>query len=369
METKNAIKPRTKITEIDVIRAIAILAVVMIHATSGGTYVPTIGSLTQKLFFSINMFGSFAVPVFIFISGLVLFYGYFDRWKAADSFKFYGKRLLSVAYPYLVFSVFYYLYFAYIFTGKMSFGVHAFLGLLPWGDAGYHLYFMIIIAQFYLLFPILITLAKSSRLLGRGLALFGLIVQVGFYIVTYHINVPHAPSLFITYFAVFLIGASVGVHYAAVSAWARRFWHLLVALAVLIGASYVGLYWGMNYYKAHIADYWFHIAYNAFAIAAGIALIGFGKWLVERAPKLAKPLLRLGQMSFGIYLLHPAVLALFNYVIPAPGNILGFSLHIAAGFIVTVAVTWLIVEAYYKIKQTLRPSKGKRQTTSVSRSA
>jgi len=369
MSSADSIKRRPKIAEIDVVRAVAILAVILIHATSEGTYIPTFGSSTQKLFFSVNMFGSFAVPVFIFISGLVLFYGYFDRWKPIDSFKFYGKRLISVVYPYLVFSLFYFLYFPLLFTGKMSLSVSSFLDQLPWGDAGYHLYYMIIIFQFYLLFPLLITLAKSARLVERGLALIGLAVQVGFYVITYGQVVQHAPSLFITYFAVFLIGASVGIHYAAVSAWARRNWLWLVALAVLVGAVYVGMFWAARYEKAHIAGYWFRIAYNAFAVSSGIALIGFGKWLIERAPRLSKPVLRLGQVSFGMYLLHPAVLSTFKELVGVPGGITGFRFYIAGGFVVTVAITWLIVEAYYKAKHAIAPPKNARKSPAVGGSA
>lgn len=368
MQASNLIKRRPKITEIDIVRALAILAVVMIHATSEATYIPAAGSLTQRLFFSINSFGAFAVPVFIFISGLVLFYSYFDRWKAADSFKFYGKRAISVAYPYLVFSLFYYLFF-YVLMMRYPFGVRTFLNLLPWGDASYHLYYLIIIAQFYLLFPLLITLAKSSRWFERGLALLGLVVQTCFHIVTSGTVVPHGASLFITYLAVFLIGASIGIHYATVSAWARRYWAGLVALAVLIGIIYIGMFWSVNYYKAHIAGYWFRVAYYAFAIAAGIALIGFGKWLMESAPRLAKPVIVLGKMSFGIYLLHPAILSTFKYIFKAPGGTFGFSLNIIAGFIVTVAVTWALVELYDRVKKSIRGSRAKGQPSAVDHSA
>jgi probable poly-beta-1,6-N-acetyl-D-glucosamine export protein len=351
---------RPKITEIDVVRAFAIFAVVLIHATSEATYIPASGTLTQKFFYSINTFGAFAVPTFILLSGLVLFYRYFDNWKASDSLQFYRKRLISVVFPYLVFSAFYQVYYGFQNTRQLSFDAGTFLDNLPWGDASYHLYYMIIIFQFYLLFPLLISLAKSSRWAERGLAIFGIVVQIVYSFVTYGKMVPHGASLFITYFALFLIGASIGVHYAALSAWARRYWIALVAIALLVGATYVGLFWGNIYYKISIPLYWYTIVYNTFPVAVSIACIGFGKWLIETLPRLSKPVLRLGQMSFGVYLLHPAVLNAFKWFVPAPGNIMWFSIHTFAGLLVTLFGTWVLVEIYYKLKKLIFKGKGHR---------
>jgi len=250
--TSNLARP--KITEIDIVRAFAIFAVVLIHATSEATYIPAAGTVSQKFFYSINQFGAFAVPTFILISGLVLFYKYYDKWTARDSLHFYGKRLISVVYPYLAFSAFYLVYYGYQNTGQLAFDIPTFLDKLPWGDASYHLYYMIIIFQFYLLFPLLITLAKSTRV-STGLVVIGIIVQGGFYWATYKITVPHGATLFITYFALFLIGAAIGIHYAKVSAWARRYWIPLCILALLVGATYVGLLWGDRYYKTSVPLY------------------------------------------------------------------------------------------------------------------
>src|SRR5438105_649855 len=68
---------KPKIVEIDIIRAIAILAVVVIHGTSNAVMLP-LGTVSQAVFFAVNRLSHFTVPVFIWVSGLVLFYSYYD---------------------------------------------------------------------------------------------------------------------------------------------------------------------------------------------------------------------------------------------------------------------------------------------------
>ncbi|MCD1261000.1 acyltransferase [Paenibacillus athensensis] len=355
---------RVRLTEINIVRAIAILAVIMIHATSEGTYVPVAGSSTQRMFFSLNMFGSFAVPVFIFVSGLVLFYRYDAGWRARDTVEFYKKRIISVVYPYVLFSLFYDLFYQYLNTRTLSFSLVGFLKLLPLGDAGYHLYFMIIIMQFYVLFPLLLSAFKAWPLLARAMPAVAVLVQLVYHVATSGIVVPHSATLFITYFAIFVLGGYVGIHYPAASVWARRYWGVLLAGALIAGAAFVGLYWLVYYGKQPVAGGWFRLAYNAFALLAAVALIGCGKRLLESGGWPVKALLRLGQVSFGLYLVHPAVLSAIKAVVDTPGDIAAFRWYIAGYWVTTVAGTWLLVEVYLRLQRrwlNRRSRQGKRQ--------
>lgn len=350
---------KSKIPELDFVRAFAIIAVVLIHSTSEATVIPESGSLTQIFFYTVNKLGAFAVPVFIILSGIVLFYRYFDQWKASDSLTFYKKRIISVVYPYLAFSLLYYFFYQYLYNGKIFFDSRAFLDLLPLGDAAYHLYYMIIIIQFYLLFPIFITLAKQSRLFERYLILIGLLIQGGFYVYIHWFNttIPNRASISLTYFALFLIGAAIGIHYSKISAWIERNLKWIILLTILIAITHVGMHSAGTYWRIKIENTWYMLVYNAYALLMTIALIGIGKWILKRSPMLSKPFIRLGKVSFGVYLVHPAVLSSYKMYFPASGGTLAFSLNVFIGFIAALFGTWLIVEAYYLIKQTIRPSK------------
>ena len=100
---------REHIKEINIFRAIAILAVIMIHATSESINKINKESLYYVFYNGLNVFSSFAVPSFIFLSGLVMFYTYYDRTLTrTELLSFYKKRLLYIVLPYIVISTIYY---------------------------------------------------------------------------------------------------------------------------------------------------------------------------------------------------------------------------------------------------------------------
>jgi len=73
--------------EINILRALAILAVISIHVSANFTKMDTINGLAA-LYMSIDVLSHFAVPLFIAISGFVLYNKYFDD---IDIKRFYKK--------------------------------------------------------------------------------------------------------------------------------------------------------------------------------------------------------------------------------------------------------------------------------------
>jgi peptidoglycan/LPS O-acetylase OafA/YrhL len=92
-----------KIPEIDFLRAISALAVITIHVTAKFTEIPTFNNLQLSIAFIDNFVG-FAVPSFIFISGMVLFQNYSTL--QTNILTFYKKRFAKIIPIYLLFSVF-----------------------------------------------------------------------------------------------------------------------------------------------------------------------------------------------------------------------------------------------------------------------
>lgn len=145
-----------QIAEIQLLRGLAMILVVVAHTTLAVQ--PTAG--WQRLILDFfNQGARFAVPAFLFISGLVLSYRY--QGKALDLPSFYARRLQRVALPYFVWSTLYTVY-AGLITGRWP-QLPGYLHDLAFGRTWYHLYYLPVILQLYLLTPLLLYLLSPRH--------------------------------------------------------------------------------------------------------------------------------------------------------------------------------------------------------------
>ena len=99
-----------------------------------------------------NILSRYSVPAFFFISGYGLFYS-----KPLEEPLQYGsfvkKRMESIGRPYLLASLFYLCYYALLNRDASVLDPSNILFSLFFGTAQYHIYFLVILIWFYLLFP------------------------------------------------------------------------------------------------------------------------------------------------------------------------------------------------------------------------
>ncbi|MEC0266493.1 acyltransferase [Paenibacillus anseongense] len=342
---------RPKLPEIDLIRAIAIIAVVLIHSTSGATLLP-IGSGSQTIFFILNKASLFTVPLFIWISGVVLFYTYYDRWGPGMSRVFWTKRLQRILIPYVLWSLFYYLFNQFMFHGTVGFDIIYFIKLLISGNASYHLYYMVIIVQFYLLFPLLITVVRRFSWVRRTLIPIGIVIQAGAYVIHHEVQpLPEYASLFVSYSGVFTFGSFVGIHYSAIAAWSERYKHLTGSIKCLAGATFVGMLLLHQYGRASFSNSWFELALLAYFMAVPLWAVQWSLRRLAYSPRLSAALTALGAASFGIYLIHPALLTLWGRLTPIQDQLWLYDLHTIASILIGALGSWLLVRMYAAMKK------------------
>jgi peptidoglycan/LPS O-acetylase OafA/YrhL len=173
---------------------------------------------------------------FFFISACMLTYAYMNLGRG-DLKRFYWRRFVSVGIPYLSWTLIYFLWgFRDTSYASVSAALAHLGNLLAHGY--YQLYFLLVIMQFYVVFPFVLALLKRTRGHHGLVIAVAALVQLGMCIVT-HWNV--LPRVLVTYaqedsleYVLYLIGGGVvAFHLHEVDRWLRRNAHLVLALTLL----------------------------------------------------------------------------------------------------------------------------------------
>lgn len=302
-----------RLDALDVLRSLAALAVVMIHTSAAvllHTKPQTRGFQAAAL---MNQGARFAVPAFVLITGAALFYNYGER-DGVSWTRYFWQRLKGLGLPYLFWSAVYFSYYRWQdrdFTHLLP----GFLAALASAGAIYTFYYFPIIVPFYLLFPLVRPLARSRwrdwialcAILANGLLMWFSFPQPKFRLGPLLSNIygTHGYLPF-WWMGPFFLGAWLVFRWTWVTAWARRYW---VGLAALAG---VLLVWVMREFYDYVrigrlayvatnfrpSAYWYGIIFMLAAVGAGQAL-----W--ERRTWLNGVVKELSRYSFAIYLIHP----------------------------------------------------------------
>lgn len=144
---------------IDILKASAIIAVILIHTTSIAFRFIKPENINYYLIFDQVL--RFSVPLFVAISGFLLSAKYLNQ--KLEIKEFFQKRALKLLPSYLVWTGIIYFYLHYLSTEpQQQFSIYQIIFL---GKADYHLYFVPMLFQLYLLFPIILYFYKRSKIL------------------------------------------------------------------------------------------------------------------------------------------------------------------------------------------------------------
>ncbi|WP_058303289.1 acyltransferase [Gorillibacterium timonense] len=334
--------------EIEFMRAFAIVAVILIHAT-GLVFSQLPAEVSSyPVYFFLNIFSSFAVPVFIFISGFSFYYTYQDTEMTGAAAKlFYKKRLTAIAWPYSIFAVLYFVILCRDYTFPKTLITFAYQFLT--GRTYTPLYFIFVIVQFYLIFPLLIRLLKTKAF-SRYLWVTGLLLKAGYFLINkfYIAHLSFLPnlfhrtgSIFVSYIAYFCIGGYVALHYERILAAGKRLSRKFVLFALWLAAGSI-LVW--LYYVGQVRHHWLDSAvYESvqvlFSLLSAFELLLLSRLVLNRTELMAKLLTSLGVCSLGIYYVHPLVLLLYRKI-PLPESMIGYHLYYFFQFGCALAVSW-----------------------------
>jgi peptidoglycan/LPS O-acetylase OafA/YrhL len=247
---------------------------------------------------------------FFFVSACMVTYAYMGLHRSGLR-QFYWRRFVSVGVPYVCWTVIYFLFTLHAshYAGPRQ-ALMALRSLFEFSY--YHLYFLLVIMQFYLVFPlVLIALRRTRRYHGlviAAVAVVQVLLATGMH---WEWLPPGMQGLWAqreaTTYVLYLIGGSVtAFHLDRVDAWLRRHAKLVVALTVLAAiVAEVPFYlsqWRITTALGSTTDPFqpsvipFNIGAIACLYLAGTALVRSG-----RTP----PIVRMGSdNSYGVYLNH-----------------------------------------------------------------
>lgn len=297
------------IGEFDLLRGFAILGIVVIHSFS---YYNTIdpSDLIVPVASYITHLADFGVPVFFFVSAYVLTLRYFNE---MDLKNFYRKRLSVIVLPYLAFSA---LYIVYNFMTISEYSASRAAWDVVLFNATGIFWFIAVLLQLYLLFPLLTRWQRSSERRGRGWEM--LAVSTFAYIVWYLFlleptaaaigsiaqPVPDfgeivASRIFIGYLPFFALGM-----------WAQRSpsWEsmvtklgsmVLLPVALLLAGVLTLLGSGP----------WWALVVLPFTVVMLGQLYRLSRWVMGRRSVADRVFRTMGTYAYGIYLAHMLVIA------------------------------------------------------------
>lgn len=322
---------KRKISEIDLLRGISFLAIVLQHALASFIYLPATSQANALISAFLLLLIRFAVPMFVFITGLVLFYNHGD--EELDYWSMVKRRFSMVFIPYFVWTLFYFLWGALIsgISASSETTILARIARLTLsGEGYYHLWFIVMILQFYLVFPFFRYFVVKRR--NWALATLGIGVLLYFaYLWAYRYAVPflydkaswslfrtlldYRDRIFISWFFYFMMGGFAGLYanklrrllrrtqkinwFVNIASFAIIFHQMAKTLAITPEGTYT-----INYQLTLPLSYTMMI----YLISSVLTFYYLSQTWLRKKLWLRRMLRSFGQCSFGCYFAHPFVL-------------------------------------------------------------
>lgn len=269
--------------------------------------------------------------------------------------------------PYLSFSLIYFCFkwVVYYDYPSFTFAAKEFWHLFILGKAHPHLYFLYVLIQFYLIFPILMFFFKRFKRSIPYFVVIGILIQWGWvYINKLYLQVPYKGSIFLSYMSFFTLGAVWGVYYTQLKEWflkqSKSFKTTFISVTTLL---YLVIFYAISRYdyliwtnqfqtykeKLHpiINSYLAEFLWASYGYISCITIVIVSAVLLHlNTKKLNTFLLNLASVSFGIYLIHPlflTVLRKFSFTTP-----IGFHLWQIATFFIMLILSWFFTKLLMK---------------------
>ena len=321
--------PKERVAEWDVLRGIAFLAIVLQHSIGQFANRKDTSLFDAYTLAAIYHFIKFGVPAFVLLTGAALVYNYYGKLNYPT---FIRKRSIDILVPYFLWTVIYYVYMfpeeSIHFQWFKEVGLQV---LTP--TLGYHFWFILMIFQFYLLFPLFLkglTWAKERRdqnetrtlnplLVFTGLG-YMLLMWVSYKYLPYHASsysgflqylITNRNSNFLFYSFYFIFGAVIAIE---LERWRKIIkgsfrWNIILFIVAYGWAGYE-LFIGTGYSLPINLNWSTTLKPSMFMLVFSelIALYMIGMKVTQKNNWINTLTSWVGKYSYGAYLVHALVL-------------------------------------------------------------
>lgn len=311
----------------DFIRGLAIMMVVAIHTTP--VELCSFDSVKGITVITLRQMLNCAVPIFLAVSGY--FIGRKDFSTKENIISFYKKQIPRVYIPCFIFSTGFFLIDLVI---EKNNPLTSLIMLIICGFSIY--YFIALIIQFYLLTPVLIKLNKWGGLLC---ALIISLASIGLLSYMTHIEGYSFPLiLYAGPFYLWIVFFMMGLWYAKHS----RGYSLLPAIAIIITGIVLSVFETKYYFTLHHSGY--GIKFSSFIYSVGVIMLLFSSKLerIYNKNAITSAIAYIGEISFGIYLIHMYVIIILRHILPVSNWVLSWAITIALTTAIIMFSKWLL---------------------------
>jgi peptidoglycan/LPS O-acetylase OafA/YrhL len=337
---------RPRLVASDALRVVAAIGVVLIHSSAWGPASPYSG---------VNLITRYSVPAFMVLTGILLGYQYTGR---ALGLRFVERRASRTLIPWLAWMPVFFVFDLLIGSLRVSLSGLAYSYSTGFG----HLWYLLLIPQLYVVF------AFWPRRWSWTVALVATAVQTALCVVRIAVTLPSGweSQLMVTYgfllfpfwIGYFGIGVAAGRallarNMRAVPDGARWRTPLIVASAAAVGASGFLLlnlhFQGSAYKNLQGTGSFLNPVLPLFTLSIVVFVFASAPAVMARSAALARTLRFLGDLSLGIYIVHPIFLWFFGRMmvgklaIGGPVSIVSFLTMVLAVLVCTVIAVRIVV--------------------------
>ena len=271
--------------KVQICRAIAIIAVVIIHNCP-----------QEYEGIVIRCFVNFAVALFIFLSG------YLTKLNNNNIKDFYKKRLLRVFIPYCIWSV--------LYTIASNIWVNFIFNFITGQCCGIY-YFIIVYIQLTILVPWISKLIKSKYWkLGFMITPIFIFIEYIFFLSNKQITSPYNGLFFGVWFIFFYLGMCIRNGNIRISLNYKKLYYLFIVGYIIQLIEGTVWYAYGNYSMATT-----QLKFSAILCSIIISIIAY-LWIIKETEisynKIDNIFIMIGNYSFGIYLTHIALMAVLD---------------------------------------------------------